>query len=202
MAPRGGRDLLPAATKAMLKAHLPSARFALQPASCWSTARLHKKGAAAELFPDGEVPRALARRLAAPADNAAALAAFAGMHAFLQASMLDSAVLSLKRVEELYPEAQDGGSVDAETQAEGGTDAAMAGPEERPAAAALKPLLLDGAALANLEARLLRLCPHVLQAVLTCSHALQRSHTRVFGTRALGCQVPCACGRLLRVQSR
>jgi hypothetical protein len=139
--PRGGTYLLQPATKALLKGLLPGARISLQPGSRWNTAAL-KTGDLLGMFPTGGVPVVLRRYLDDEARHSAALAAFAGMFAFLQASLLDKAVFSAHCVEELYPQAP-------ETPAKvgAGADTDMVG-GERDAAG---HLVLDGAALSNLE---------------------------------------------------
>jgi hypothetical protein len=144
--PRGGKQLLALETKAMLKGQLPAARFTLQPADLWGIARLKVPGALAAFGAEGPPPL-LAKLLESPREHNAALMAFAGMHEFLRRSLLDKAVLSLRCIEDLYP----GGATPVAAAAH--SEPAISTREgATPAAADCQaPLVLDGAALSNLE---------------------------------------------------
>jgi hypothetical protein len=147
----------------MLKGLLQAACFTLQPAQQWSTCSLSKN--VFESFKDRAVPPVLKECMDAPQENAAALAAFAAMHAFLRKSLLDRAVLAISRVERLWPQRL---RVNMEQAAEANMNTKEAG-KGKPAADGLAaahtaessvilsaldtPVLLDGAALSNLEVR-------------------------------------------------
>ena len=151
--PRGGQALLDPQTKAMLKGHLPGARVSLQPAKDWSIATLHVKDALAHFGPQG-APEVLQAHMDTPDASNALLAAFAGMLAFLNTSLLDQAVLSLRSVGELYPAharlrlrmLAPPPRAAGEPAAAPAGDAAAASPLD-----SQQPLVLDGAALSNLE---------------------------------------------------
>ena len=152
--PRGSKELLSAETKAMIKGLLPGARISLQPSSRWSVAALRKLDVAS-LFGSAGVPAVLQRHLNVDGEQSAALTAFAGMLAFLQTSLLDQAVLAVHCVEDLYPA---GAAVASAVDEDGDTSMATAAAEEESG-----HLVLDGAALTNLE---VRFCVILLPACL------------------------------------
>jgi hypothetical protein len=147
--PRGGKQLLAPETKAMLKGQLPAASFTPQPADLWGIARLQAPGALAAFGTEGPPPL-LAKLLESPREHNAALMAFAGMHEFLRRSLLDKAVLSLRCIEELYPGGATPVAAAAHSEPANGTNEGDSGAAAA-AADCQAPLVLDGAALSNLE---------------------------------------------------
>jgi hypothetical protein len=157
--PKGSKAALLPSTKSILKPLLQNACFTLQPAQQWSTCTLLQDSLST--FKDREVPVVLKEAMDAPRENAAALAAFAAMHAFLRKSLLDQAVLAVGRMERLWlkstktttgPAAKSSlRRNDTEEVRRLASDGLAEGSSRE--AVPDTPALLDGAALSNLEVR-------------------------------------------------